>query len=241
MGICTRICLAPKWVLFPLDFTASPRTGSLQGLASPWHPYSRGKRCVGQREQSTLQGLLRSAPSWKQAGGRACHFWQMTATLSCADIIILNRLHSLSCTPQSVVCYWYQFNLYVKTQSVSFALRETWQKKKGQIAGRMFPSCGMDHRKLDSWSILIGISGRNWGKRELHAEAPFVLFFGIVCLRWSEAIGGWLPMKYASPSIKASDWQRMHLGGATELAEAPKFHLEVINLFLSWSEGAHFR
>ena len=70
----------------------------------------------------------------------------------------------------------------------------------------MFPSCGMDHRKLDSWSILIGISGRNWGKRELHAEAPFVLFFGIVCLRWSEAIGGWLPMKYAArPSRLQTD------------------------------------
>lgn len=108
------------------------------------------------------------------------------------------------------------------------------------MAGRMFTSCGVDHRKLDSWSILV-FPAETAGRRELHAEAPFVPFFGIVCLRWSEAIGGWLPMKYASRSIKASDRQWMHLGGATELAEASKFHLEVINLFLSWSEGAQIR
>lgn len=40
------------------------------------------------------------------------------------------------------------------------------------------------------------------GKRELYTEASFVLFFRISCLRWREAGGGWLVMKYASVFIR---------------------------------------
>lgn len=56
------------------------------------------------------------------------------------------------------------------------------------MAGRMFPNCGVDHGKLDSWSILV-FPAEIMGKRELHTEGSFVLFFKIGCLRWSEAGG----------------------------------------------------
>ena len=102
----------------------------------------------------------------------------------------------------SVRCsyYRYQFNLYVKTQSVSFALQEIWQKKKWQMGGGMFPSCGVDHRKSDSWSILVF-----WAEimgKECLAEAPFILFFRIACHRWNQAVRGQLLMKYTSSSIR---------------------------------------
>ena len=64
----------------------------------------------------------------------------------------------------------------------------------------MFPSCGVDHRKLDSWSILVF-----WAEimgKECLADAPFILFFRIACLRWNQAVGGLLPMKYTSSSIR---------------------------------------
>ena len=64
----------------------------------------------------------------------------------------------------------------------------------------MFPSCGVDHRKSDSWSILVF-----WAEimgKECLAEAPFILFFRIACHRWNQAVRGQLLMKYTSSSIR---------------------------------------
>lgn len=100
MGVLTQVCLASQWVNFPLPSTARLGTGSLQGWASPQQSYSKGNRRVGRREEETLRGPLRSAPGWEQAGSRACHFWSMTATSSCAGTVLPNKLHLLSHTTQ---------------------------------------------------------------------------------------------------------------------------------------------
>lgn len=100
MGILTQVCLASKWVVFPLYFTARLGTGLLQGWVSTQQSFSKGNRCVGRREEETLRGPRRSAPGWEQADSRACHFWSMTASSSCAGTVLLNKLHLLSHTTQ---------------------------------------------------------------------------------------------------------------------------------------------